>query len=181
MTPQSEQFVFRIEVYTSTLLISGAYTLQLYRRLIDALNSAEHPYIRLTDAIVSRLERPQQAERVGELLVDLGNMLLVTVLHEPDPPASYRPAVQGAPREVVPVMFFTSAFALQAKFYRRPDLRLEEMIERMNESFVPVKDVRVIPFHSPRSIGRDFACLGRAHIQALYVLSSTASEPGHTV
>lgn len=180
MTLQPAHFIFRVELYTNHLLISGTYTLPLYRRLSDAINSEESPYIQLTDAIISPLDRPQHAQRVTELLVDRTNMLLITALHEPAPPPHYRPPVQGAPREITPIMVFTAAFALQAKFYRRPDLTLEEMLERMTDSFIPLKDVRVIPFSGSRSIGRDFACINRAHIQVLYAIAKAApTEPGN--
>lgn len=175
----TDTYVFLVEVYTSRLLISASYTMPIYRRLSDALNSDLTPYISLTDAILAPLDRPQQAQRVEHLLVDRDNILLVTALHEPEPPPDYELPIQTADREVVPIMFLTTAFALQAQFYKRPDLSLSEMLEQRAEEFIAIKEVRVIPFDQPRSIVRDFACLRRAHIEALYPLSAAAEANPH--
>ncbi len=177
-------FVFRVEMYTSKLLITGNYSLVLYRRLSDALNDNLNPYITLHDAIISPIDQPQQAQQVNQLLVDRSNIMLVAALREPEPPSGYTPQSQPTHRDAVTTMFLTASFALQAQFFKRADLSISEMLEQRGEDFVPVKEVRVIPFGSPRSIVRDFACIGRAHIQALYTLSAVIAaetQSGTTV
>jgi hypothetical protein len=168
-------FVFRIEVYTSKLLITGNYALPFYRQLNDALNDHPDPYITLLDVIISPLEHPQQAQRINRLLVERSNMLLMTVLHEPARPADYEEPAQPTNREVVPVMFLTDAFALQAQFVKRPDWSVKEALAQQSEQgedFLPLHEARVMPFQGgSRSSVRSFACLGRAHIQALYELA----------
>jgi hypothetical protein len=173
-------FVFRIEVFTIKLMISANYTLPLYKRLSDGLNDNLNPFLTLKDAIISPLDHPQQAQRVSQILVERSNMLLVTALREPEPPPDYDPPAQPTNREIVPTMFFTASLALQAKFFKRPDLSMSDMLEQRGEDFVPVKDVRIIPFNNQRSIVRDFACIGRAHIHALYAMADAVptSPPG---
>jgi len=82
----SELYTHRIEIYTSTLAISGAYDLPIYRRVSDAINGEQRRYIPLRDATIAPLERAQQAQRVPLLLADRSEALLVATLAEAAPP-----------------------------------------------------------------------------------------------
>lgn len=174
----SANFIFRIEVFTSKLLFVGSYTQSMYRRLSDALNSDLNLSILLTDVIIAPLERPQQAQRVAKVMVDRSNVVLVTALQEPKPPPDYNPPGQATHREIIPAMFFTSAGAVEGKLAKRVDMGLDEAIKRDGEDFVPLKEARIIPFSStnanPKAVARDFVCLGRLHIHALYPISAAS-------
>src|SRR5919112_1003456 len=78
----SELYTHRIEIYTASLLIAGAYDLTIYRRVSDAINGEQRSYLPLRDATIAPLERPQQVQRVPSLLVDRGEALLVATLAE---------------------------------------------------------------------------------------------------
>ncbi len=162
-----KMFTFQIEVYTTGLLISGTYDLPLYRRVSNALNSGMYRYITLHDATIAPLSHPQHTKKVPQLLVDWRGALLVAVLAEPPPPPDFQPE-EMPPRAPQPMMFFTTAFALRANFYRRPDLDLTETLERTNDDFLAISDVHIFPLGVGQPVARDFACLNRAHIQAMY-------------
>src|SRR5262245_66551886 len=107
----SEIYTHRIEIYTTSLVIAGAYDLLIYRRVSDAINGEQRRYIPLRDATIAPLERAQQAQRVPMLLADRSEALLVATLAEAAAPADYPREEQL--RGVVPVtaMLFTAAFA----------------------------------------------------------------------
>jgi hypothetical protein len=178
----SDIYTHRIEIYTASLVIAGAYDLTIYRRVSDAINGEQRQYIPLRDATIAPLERPQQTQRVPSLLADRAKALLVATIEEATPPADYPRDEQM--RGVVPVvaMFFTSAFVVRATFHKRPDLTLPEAIERISDDFVPLRKVQVFPLTSSfPPLTRDFAALARGQIVALYQLDVPAppvpSEP----
>lgn len=149
----------------------------IYRRVSDAINGEQRQYIPLRDASIAPLERTHQAQRVPHLLVSRTEALLVTTLTEAAPPLDYPREEQV--RGVVPVtsMFFTPAFVVRATFYKRPDLTLPEAIERINDEFVPLRNIQVFPLlASFPPLTRDFAALARSRIVALYQI---VEMPGH--
>jgi hypothetical protein len=165
----SDIYTHRIEIYTASLVIAGAYDLTIYRRVSDAINGEQRQYIPLRDATIAPLERPQQAQRVASLLTDRAKALLVATIEEATPPPDYPRDEQM--RGVVPIvaMFFTSAFVVRATFHKRPDLTLPEAIERITDDFVPLRQVQVFPLTSGfPPLTRDFAALARAQLVALY-------------
>jgi hypothetical protein len=174
----SDIYTHRIEVYTTSLVIAGAYDLSIYRRVSDAINGEQRRYIPLRDATIAPLERAQQAQNVPHLLVDRNEALLVATLEEAAPPADY--ARDEQMRGVVPVvaMFFTAAFVVRATFHKRPDLTLPEALERFNDDFVPLRSIQVFPLLSGfPPLQRDFAALSRARIVALYQLAEAPPIP----
>jgi hypothetical protein len=173
----SDIYTHRIEIYTASLVIAGAYDLTIYRRVSDAINGEQRQYIPLRDATIAPLERPQQIQRVPSLLADRAKALLVATIEEATPPADYPRDEQM--RGVVPVvaMFFTSAFVVRATFHKRPDLTLPEAIERISDDFVPLRKVQVFPLTSSfPPLTRDFAALACAQIVALYQLDTPAPQ-----
>jgi hypothetical protein len=174
----SDIYTHRIEIYTTSLVIAGAYDLSIYRRVSDAINGEQRRYIPLRDATIAPLERAQQAQNVPYLLVDRNEALLVATLEEAAPPTDY--ARDEQLRGVVPVvaMFFTAAFVVRALFHKRPDLTLPEALERFNDEFVPLRSIQVFPLLSSfPPLQRDFAALARARIVALYQLSEAPPPP----
>ena len=171
----SDTYTHRIEIYTSTLVIAGAYDLSIYRRASDALNGEQRRYVPLRDATIAPIERAQQAQQVPHLLVDRSEALLVATLQEATPPGDY--AREEQVRGVVPVvaMFFTTTFVVRATFYKRPDLSLSEALERFNDHFVPLSNIQVFPLLSSfPPLTRDFAALARDRIVALYQVAEAA-------
>jgi hypothetical protein len=167
----SDIYTHRIEIYTATLLIAGAYDLTIYRRVSDAINGEQRRYIPLRDATIAPIERVQQAQQVPHLLVDRHEALLVATLQEATPPLEY--AREEQLRGVVPIvaMFFTATFVVRATFYKRPDLTLPEALERFNDEFVPLREIQVFPLLSSfPPLQRDFAALARERIVAFYQL-----------
>lgn len=174
----SDIFTHRIEIYTTSLIISGAYDLAIYRRVSDAINGEQRQYISLRDASIAPLERPQQAQHVPHLLVDRAKALLIATLQEAAPPADYPREEQL--RGVVPVtaMIFTSAFVVRATLHKRPDLTLHETIERFTDDFVPMRNIHVFPLLSTfPPLARDFAALACAQIVAVYQIEAPALSP----
>jgi hypothetical protein len=174
----SDIYTHRIEIYTTSLVIGGAYDLSIYRRVSDAINGEQRRYIPLRDATIAPLERVQQTQSVPHLLVDRGEALLVATLEEAAPPVDY--AREEQLRGVVPVvaMFFTAAFVVRATFHKRPDLTLPEALERFNEDFVPLRAIQVFPLLSTfPPLQRDFAALARERIVALYQVSEAPLVP----
>ncbi len=174
-------YTHRIEIYTDSLVIAGAYELTMYRRVSDAINGEQRRYIPLKDATIAPLERIQQAQRVPHLLVDRQEVVLVATVLEATPPMGY--ARQEQLRGVMPIaaMLFTSAFVVRGTFYKRPDLTLPEMLERVADDFVPLSNVQVFSLlgGSP-PITREFAALSRSRIVALYQIADPAEEiPQH--
>jgi hypothetical protein len=168
-------FTHRIEIFTTSLVISGAYDLAIYRRVSDAINGEQRQYIPLRDATVAPLERPQQAQRVPQLLVDRAKALLIATVEEAAPPADYPREEQL--RGVAPVtsMLFTAAFVVRAMVYKRPDWTLHETIERFNEEFMPLRNVQVFPLLSGfPPLTRPFAALARSQIVAVYDVDAPA-------
>jgi hypothetical protein len=173
----TDVYTHRIEIYTTSLVIAGAYDLAIYRRVSDAINGEQRRYIPLRDTTIAPLERAQQAQRVPHLLVDRGEALLVATLEEATPPGDY--ARDEQMRGVVPIvaMFFTSAFVVRATFHKRPDLTLPDALERLTDEFVPLRNIQVFPLLSGfPPLTRDFAALARSRIVALYQLGE-APEP----
>ncbi|MEI7645410.1 MAG: hypothetical protein WCJ55_14150 [Chloroflexales bacterium] len=171
----SETFSFKIEVFTDTLLITGSYDLPLYRRLSDAINSRLHRLVTLRDASVAPLWKPQQSQRVPQLLVDLNSALLVAVIEEPPPPLGF--VTLAHPRDTQPMMFFTAAFALRADFYKRTDMELVAMFGEMTDDFIPLSSVSLYPLHGGAALTRTFVCLSRTRIQALFTVDAPIPNP----
>jgi hypothetical protein len=171
-------FTHQIEIYTSSLVISGAYDLTIYRRVSDAINGEQRRYIPLRDAAIAPLERSQQVQRVPHLLADRGEALLVATLTEATPPADYPREEQL--RGVVPVtaMLFTTAFVVRATMHKRPDLTLPEALERISDPFVPLSNVQIFPLLGGFApVSRTFAALALARIVALYQVDQPAPAP----
>ncbi len=166
----SAHYTFTVEVYTDALVITGSYDLPLYRRVSDALNSGLHRFITLRDASVAPLWRPQQAQRVPQILVDWSGALLVATIAEPPPPPDFH--VPAPPRDTQPMMFFTSMFALRADFFKRTDMELIVMLSEMTDEFVPLSSVTIYPLQGGSPFGRDFVCLSRRQVQALYAIGA---------
>ena len=174
-------FTHNIEVYTASLVISGAYDLAIYRRVSDAINGEQRRYIALRDATIAPLERPAQAQRVPTLLADRGEAILVATLAEAPPPPDYPREEQL--RGVVPVtaMLFTPAFVVRGALHKRPDLTLPEALERISDGFVPLRNVQIFPLLGGFApIARDFAALALARIVALYQLDAPQPAPAVT-
>src|SRR5690349_2162186 len=171
----SELYTHRIEIYTASLVIAGAYDLSIYRRVSDAINGEQRRYIPLRDATIAPLERPQQVQHVPSLLVDRGEALLVATLSEAAPPEDYPREEQL--RGVVPVttMLFTAAFVVRATLHTRPNMPLAEALERITDDFVPLRNVQVFPLAGGfPPLTRDFAALARSRIVALYQVGAPA-------
>jgi|GEM_PF-528692 len=166
----SDTYTFTVEVLTDALAIVGSYDLPIFRRVSDAINSRLHRFVTLRDASVAPIWKPQQAQPVPQILVDLNGALLVATLAEPAPPPGFQPAVQ--PRDTQPMMFFTSAFAMRADFFKRSDLELVAMLSDMSDDFIPLSNVTIFPLQNGGPVNRDFVCLSRARIQALYAVGA---------
>jgi hypothetical protein len=165
----SDIFTHQIEIYTSSLLISGAYDMAIYRRLTDAVSGEQRAYVPMRDATVAPLERQQQAQRVPHLLVDREDIWLVAGLEEAAPPPDYLPP--EPPRGLVPItaMFFTDAFVVRATLYKRPDLNLAEALERQTNEYLALTSVQVFPLTGGFApVTRAVAALLRARIVAVY-------------
>jgi hypothetical protein len=174
----SDIFTHRIEIYTASLVIAGAYDLTIYRRVSDAINGEQRRYVPLRDATIAPIERVAQAQHVPHLLVDRHEALLVATLQEAAPPLDY--AREEQMRGVVPIvaMFFTATFVVRATFSKRPDLTLPEALERFTDDFVPLRDIQVFPLLSSfPPLQRDFAALARERIVAFYQLSEEPLIP----
>jgi hypothetical protein len=170
----SDTFTFKIEVLTEALFISGSYDLPLYRRVSDAINSRLHRFVTLRDASVAPIWKAQQSQRVPQLLVDLSSALLVAVIDEPAPPPGF--VAPAPPRDTQPMMFFTAAFAMRADFYKRTDMELIAMLGELTDDFIPLSNVAIYPLQGGAALARDFVCLSRAHIQALYAVGAPISN-----
>jgi hypothetical protein len=166
----SDTYTFTVEVYTEALLITGSYDLPLYRRVSDAINSRLHRFITLRDAAIAPLWKPQQSQRVPQLLVDWSGALLVATLAEPPPPPGFQ--APAPPRDTQPMMFFTPAFALRADFYKRTDMELVGMLSETTDDFLALSNVTVYPLHGGTALVRDFVCLNRLRVQALYAVGA---------
>lgn len=162
----SDTYTFTVEVFTDALTIIGSYDLPIYRRVSDAINSRLHRFVTLRDASVAPLWKPQQAQRVPQILVDLSGAVLVATLEEPPPPPGFQPIVQ--PRDTQPMMFFTPAFAMRADFYKRTDMELVVMLSELTDDFIPLSNVMIFPLQGGTPVNRSFVCLNRAYMQALY-------------
>lgn len=171
----SESYTFTVEIYTDALQISGSYDLPLYRRVSDALNSRLHRFITLRDATLAPLWRPQQGQRLPQLLVDWSTAFLVaTVAESPPPPGFQAPA---PPRDTQPMMFFTAAFALRADFYKRADMELGAVLGEVGDDFLALSNVSIFPLHGGPALTRGFVCLNRQRIQALYPVGAQLAHP----
>jgi uncharacterized protein DUF6812 len=178
----SELYTHYIEIYTASLVISGAYDLSIYRRVSDAINGEQRQYIPLRDGTIAPLERAQQVQRVPYLLVARDEVLLVTTIAEAPPPDGYPRDEQVRGVAAITAMFFTPAFVVRATFHKRPDLTLPETLERITDEFVPLRNIQVFPLLAAfPPLNRDFAALARARIVALYQLAEVpragTSEP----
>lgn len=174
----SDVFTHRIEIYTATLVIAGAYDLSIYRRVSDAINGEQRRFLSLRDATIAPFERIQQVQTVPNLLVDRGDALLVATVSEATPPADYPRDEQL--RGVVPItaMLFTKAFVVRGTMHKRPDLTLPEALERITDEFVPLSNVQIFPLLGGFApIVRKFAALSLANIVALYQADTPAATP----
>jgi hypothetical protein len=161
-------FIFRIEIYTEQLLISGNYELERYQRLSDALNSDLKPFITLYRAIIGPQNRPQIAERVSQLIVERKQILFVATLKEPEPPEDFSGEQMAILRETQQVMFFTPQYGIRGTFFKRPTQPLNEALESINTTFIPLNEVHIYPYQGGKPIVRNFICLGRNHVLAAY-------------
>lgn len=168
-------FTFRIEIYIDGLLISGSFDQPSYRRVSDALNSRLHRYVTLRDASIAPSNRPQQIQRVPTIMVDWGSAMLVGTLEEPPPPPDIAQSQSYAVRDQQPMMFFTGTFALRANFFKRPDFDLAMTLDQMTDDFIPLSEVQIFPLQGGQPTSRDFVCLNRHAIRAMYAV--TAPSP----
>lgn len=171
-------YTHQIEIYTASLVISGAYDLTIYRRVSDAINGEQRHYIPLRDATVAPLTRLSQAQRVPTLLVDRTEALLITAVTEADPPENY--PIEEQIRGALPVtaMFFTEAFVVRGTFYRRPNHDLTEALERLTDDFLPLRQAQIFSLHTNNPpIVRNFTAVARTRIIALYQLADAPAPP----
>jgi len=166
----SDIYTFTVEIYTDALLITGSYDLPLYRRVSDAINSRLHRFVTLRDASIAPLDKPQQSQRIPQLLVDWSGALLVATITEPDPPPGFQ--APAPPRDTQPMMFFTPPFALRADFYKRTDMELIGMLGEIADDFLALSNVTIYPLQGGSPVSRSFVCLNRLHIQALYAVGA---------
>lgn len=165
----TDLYTHRIEIYTSSLLITGAYELAIYRPVVDALNGEQRAYIPLRDATVAPLERAQLIQRVPQLLVDRKEIVLVAVLEEAPPPADYIAPEAARGVAPAPIMCFTSAFVVRAALHKRPDLSLADTLDRQTDDFLTLSGAQVFPLLGGFApIKRAIAALRRERIVALY-------------
>ncbi|GAB4109050.1 MAG: hypothetical protein OHK0022_61440 [Roseiflexaceae bacterium] len=165
----SDVFTHRVEIYTANLVLTGSYDMAIYRRMTDAINGEQRRYVPLRDATVAPLERPQQAQRVPQLLVDREDIMLVAALDEATPPPDYLPPEPT--RGVVPisVMIFTGAFVMRATLHKRPDFSLADALDRQTNDYLPLTGVQIFPLLGGFApVSRPVAALLRARIVALY-------------
>ena len=173
-------YTHHIEIYTSSLVIAGSYDLTIYRRVSDAINGEQRRFVPLREATIAPLERIQQAQHVPHLLVDREDAVLVATVREAPPPTHYPREEQL--RGVVPVgaMLFTDAFVVRGTFYKRPDLTLPEMLERVTDDFVPLSNVQVFPLLGGAARNHDFAALARSQIVALFQIAEPKPDEDFT-
>lgn len=161
-------YTHHIEIYTTSLVIAGAYDLVIYRRVSDAINGEQRRYIMLRDATIAPLGHAHTTQRLMNLLCDRSAAVLVATLSEAAPPPDY--PLEEQRREVAPLtaMFFTTAFVVRGKYYVRPGMTLAEALERNTEDFLPLRNVQIFPIAGGAPITRDFAALANSRIVALY-------------
>ncbi|MCS6939547.1 MAG: hypothetical protein RMJ55_12720 [Roseiflexaceae bacterium] len=166
-----------IEIYTSSLVIAGAYDLMIYRRVSDAINGEQRRYITLRDAMIAPLGHAHTTQRLPQLLCDRSEAVLVATLAEAAPPPDY--PLEEQRREVVPLTatFFTTAFVVRGRYYARRGWTLAEALERNTEDFLPLRDVQIFPIAGGAPIMRDFAALAHARIVALYQVTEPSAPP----
>ncbi len=166
-----------IEIYTTSLVIAGAYDLVIYRRVSDAINGEQRRYITLREATIAPLGHPHTTQRLPGLLCDRSEAVLVATLSESAPPPDY--PLEEQRREVVPLTarFFTTAFVVRGTYYVRPGLTLAEALERNTEDFLPLRNVHIFPIAGGSPIIRDFAALAHARIVALYQAAGAPAPP----
>jgi hypothetical protein len=170
-------FTHRIEIYTEYLVIVGSYDLSLYRRVSDALNGEPRRYIPLRDATVAPLVRPQQAQRVPQVLIDRSEIILMASIEEAAPPPDYPRDEQVRGVEPVAAMLFTGSFALRATFHKRPNLSLSEALERLDYDFMPLSNVQIYALggqFAPQT--RQFAAVAASQIGVLYPVGEAAKD-----
>ncbi len=166
-----------IEIYTTSLVIAGAYDLVIYRRVSDAINGEQRRYLVLRDATIAPLGHVHTTPRLPQLLCDRSEAVLVATLAETAPPPDY--PLEEQRREVVPLtaMFFTTAFVVRGTYYARPGWTLAEALERNTEDFLPLRHVQIFPIAGGAPIMRDFAALAHARIVALYQVAEPPAPP----
>ena len=167
-------FIFKIEIYTDVLQITGSYEMPSYRRVSDTLNNRLHRFTTLSDATIAPLQRPQQAQRVPQIVVDWSRALCVATLEEPSMPAEFSTSM--LPRDRQTVMFFTSVFALRGDAYFRQDKDLFISVREISDDFLPISNVSLYPLHGGSPVQRKFACVNVQAIQALYAVSLPSSS-----
>ncbi len=167
------RYTHHIEIYTTSLVIAGAYDLTIYRRVSDAINGEQRRYLTLRDATIVPLGHHPTTQRLAQLLCDRSNAVLVATLAEAPPPPDY--PLEEQRREVVPLtaMFFTTAFVVRGTCYVRPGLTLTEALERLMEDFLPLRSVQIFPIAGGTPIPRDFAALARDKIVAFYQIAAS--------
>ena len=170
-------YTHHIEIYTTSLVISGAYDLVIYRRVSDAINDEQRRYITLRDAMIAPLSHAHTTQRLPQLLCDRSEAVLVATLAEAPPPPDY--PLEEQRREVVPLtaMFFTTAFVVRGTYYVRPGLTLAEALERNTEEFLPLRNVHMFPIAGGAPIVRNFAALAHSRIVALYQVRELPAPP----
>lgn len=168
-------FSHRIEVFTASLVIGGSYDMAIYRRVSDALNGEQRRYLSLRDAVVTPLHKPQAAQQVPLMLVARSEMLVVATVEEAPPPVGYDRVDFMHSRAPMPAMFFTSALAVRGVAHVRPDLSVDEQLERIDDEFVSLSRVQIFPLGGGQPFERAFAALRRESIVALYPLSERLS------
>lgn len=170
-------YTHHIEIYTTSLVIAGAYDLVIYRRVSDAINGEQRRYITLRAATIAPLGHSHSTQRLPNLLCDRSEAVLVATLSEAAPPPDY--PLEEQRREVVPLMamFFTTAFVVRGTYYVRPGLTLAEALERNTEDFLPLRSVQIFPIAGGAPIVRDFAALAHSRIVALYQVAQVAEPP----
>lgn len=173
-----------IEIYTTSLVITGAYDLAIYRRVSDAFNGEQRRYITLREATIALPGHAHTTQRLPQLLCDRSEAVLVATVAEAAPPPDY--PLEEQRRGVVPLkaVFFTTAFVVRGTYYVRPRLTLAEALERNTDDFLPLRSVHIFPVTGGSPILRDFCALAHSRIVAFCQVaeppmpeSAVSSEP----
>jgi hypothetical protein len=164
-----------LEVFTSTLRISGKLDVYPPRRVLDVLNDPEHQFLPLREATVAALETPNAGTPTSSVSINKEQILLVSPLAEDARILREMKRltqvhdfvrVQKTPHHVV---IATPAFRIEGNIHLIAEVRFKDALDALREEFIAVTDATVIPRVLPgAAVPCSFVAVNKRQISALY-------------
>ncbi len=161
------------ELYFERVMVRGDVDVIPYRRFTDMLNQKERAFLVVRKGLSQPAERPiGEQEGQYDIIVPRLSVLCATVFQEATAPRSFNPAEYRIKKEPQACFVAFGPYAALGYFHVRAGLNLVEMMEILQDDYLPITSANLYflsqPQTPPRSL--DLLVVNRHRIEAFYLM-----------